>query len=125
MAFSKQGLGTSIWVGVIGVVSAMVIGCASARNIRIEPGMGGEVALYPNNTAGAREKADELFRANCGRKKVKITSEGETIVGKVSSTRAKSEASDKSANGGQGFAHSSETTEMNQTEWRIQYKCVD
>ena len=58
-------------------VSFFFVACAGGvRNVKTDPGEGGEVALK-KNTDKMHEKAVSLMVKNCGAKTYKVTTEGE------------------------------------------------
>src|SRR5690606_10929344 len=70
----------------LAVVAVTLIGCATARSIRIAPGEGGEIAISPGDRLEARQKAEVLVRSNCRGKDFKVVTGGEVVVGMTSSS---------------------------------------
>src|SRR5262245_45030584 len=59
----------------------MLAGCATARNVSMQPGKGGVVAVQPANDPEARTKAEDIMRSTCQGKRWEIVEEGEQVVG--------------------------------------------
>jgi hypothetical protein len=107
-----------------------------AREVKKKPSEGGVIALKTEHRPEDRQKAEQLMTTNCGSAQVKVTEEGEVVVGQKTNSNASSYADkkDESVNvGGLSFLtgnqkntvdtnSSSETTQLK--EWQIVYNCV-
>lgn len=106
-----------------------------AREVKKKPSEGGVIALKPEHRPEDRQKADQLMATNCGTSLVKVTEEGEVIVGQKTNSSASTtqEKKDESVNvGGLSFLTGSKPSTDTQTnsettqlkEWQIAYSCV-
>src|ERR1035437_9949065 len=59
-----------------------------AREIKKKPGASGLIALKPEHRDEDRAKAQSMMDANCGTRAIKITEEGEVVVGTSTSSSA-------------------------------------
>ena len=59
----------SISVGFL--ILALLVGCATARTVSMQPGKGGVVAVHPAQDPEARAKAEEIMRNTCHGKNLK------------------------------------------------------
>lgn len=115
----------------LGLMVVTLNSCASAKMITTTPGQGGVIALSSSTSDGAREKAEELMRRNCGAKQFEVTQEGEVVIGQrtVSSSNSSSNPAFIGGRRGQvyavgGYNSSSGTTETtDKTQWRLTYVC--
>lgn len=92
------------------VCAVLLTGCSSIRVVQKTPD-GGVVALQ-GVQSGAREKADEYMRGQCGGEYA-VVEEGEAVVGSDTTARKTSTFL--------GPATQSHSTDR--TEWRISFKC--
>ncbi len=99
------------------ITLSVLVSCASARVVTVEPGQGGIIAVNPKDSSDAREKAVALMSENC-RGKYKIVKEGEEVVGQTSQSQT---TAGRSLFNKAALNTSSNST--NKTEWRITYKC--
>ena len=98
--------------------STVLIGCATARVVKLEPGNGGIVALHEGLFGDAHEKANDLMRANCsGRSNVLVLEEEEAVIGKKIHT---DRYNHNDSFFGRGTSDSESTENI---EWRIRYRC--
>lgn len=118
LTFHPKSLKSAVKPVALGVGVTLLFGCATARIVSVEPGVGGEISIRPSTSEEARAKASELMRMNCGSKKPRITKEGEVVVGQE--TRSYGDVNSRKR-GGYSTSESSYTT--NSTEWRLNYKC--
>ncbi len=107
-----------------------------AREVKKKPAEGGVIALKTEHKTEDRTKADQLMATNCGNMGVKVTEEGEVVVGEKTNASASTQAQqkDEAVNiGGLNFltgkkknsmdtSTSSETVQMK--EWQIAYSCI-
>jgi len=92
------------------------VGCSTTRVVKIQPGVGGEIAVNQGMFGGdAKEMARAQMRENCGNKKAEVVEEGEAVIGKSGSGSSRNE----------GFFKSESYDETQKTEWRLKYKCGD
>ncbi len=98
-----------------------ILSCAHVRTVKVQPGEGGEIAVFPQNDLEARGKAQTLMADNCRPKKFKIVEEGEVVTGQ--STQQQAQVNPNKYTGGATASGSTYTT--NTTEWRIKYRCVE
>lgn len=130
----KLALATTLSAALFMVSCAMV---PYAREVKKKPNAGGTIALKTYHNAQDRAQADLLMRNNCGTNEVKVTEEGEAVVGQVTNSNANTNyysgsRNTASANWGTvtfGNYNPGESTNMTaQTtqlkEWQIQYECV-
>ncbi|MGZ3699775.1 MAG: hypothetical protein ACXWP5_16775 [Bdellovibrionota bacterium] len=103
---------------------SIIIGCATARTVSVQPGKGGVVAVNPPQDPEARQKAEMIMGQTCNGKKWEIVEEGETVIGQ--STRGDTGTSyNNNRNAPILFSSTSSSSEtVNKTEWRINYKCI-
>lgn len=128
------------------IVSAFVFGCQTmpyqpyARDVKKAPGQSGVIALHTEHRDEDRAKADTMMKTNCGDKPVKVTEEGEVVVGQT--TTGNTSASHHSGTSGQkvgslfgmpimsgganaGTDTASTSTTTNVKEWQIAYTCTE
>jgi hypothetical protein len=109
-----------------------------AREVKKKPGTGGLIALKTEHRDEDRAKAQSMMESNCGSKAVKITEEGEVVVGTSTTSNAK-ETNQAGTQGSQvgsffgmpitsGASDPSKNTSTSATttavkEWNIAYDC--
>lgn len=107
-----------------------------AREVKKKPAEGGVIALKTEHRTEDRQKADMLMATNCGNMGVKVTEEGEVVVGEKTNASQSTSANQRDESvkiGGLNFltgkkknsmdtATSSETVQLK--EWQIAYACV-
>ena len=102
----------------LSALAVLLVGCASARMVSMQPAKGGVIAVLPSGSVEARQKATVMMQNNCGSKKVEITEEGEAVIGHTSTGSANTSLTGHLL----GTNTNSDTTQK--TEWRITYKCI-
>ena len=130
----KLALSLTLFAALFTVSCAMV---PYAREVRKKPNAGGTIALKTYHNAQDRAQADLLMRSNCGTNEVKVTEEGEAVVGQVTSSNANTNyyggrrntananwgtVTFGNYNPGESTNTTAETTQLK--EWQIQYECV-
>jgi hypothetical protein len=121
-------------------VIVFTVSCATmpyepyAREVKKKPSDGGVIALHANYRPEDRSKADLMMQSNCAGGTVKVTEEGEVVVGEKTDATAKKtyESADSgwkwgavkfgSASPSDNTQTSSQTTQLK--EWHISYSCV-
>jgi hypothetical protein len=137
--FSKLGL-----LAASAVTLLVMVGCQTmpyqpyAREIKKQPGNGGEIALRPEHRDEDRMKAQSMMASNCGASSVKVLEEGEVVVGSTTNSNASQthNAGRQGTNvgtlfgipvtsGGQQASNDTSTsaTTMAVKEWNIKYEC--
>jgi hypothetical protein len=114
-------------------------GCASlyqpyAREVKKKPQEGGTIALRTEHRPEDRAKADMIMQTNCAGNPIKVTEEGEVVVGEKTEGSARRTTNyDNNAfsigNVNFGQAGPSDNTASSQErtqikEWHITYQCV-
>lgn len=110
-----------------------------AREVKRQPGNGGEIALKAEHRDEDRAKATNLMASNCGTAAVNITEEGEVVVGQTTATSGR-ESYDQGSSGTKvgslfgvpvmsGARDSGTNTSTTATttalkEWNIKYTCA-
>ena len=92
------------------VLGVFLAGCSSIRVVQKTPD-GGVVALQ-GVQSGAREKADDYMRAQCGGEYA-VIEEGEAVVGSDTTSRKTSSF----------LGPTTQAQSTDRTEWRITYRC--
>ncbi|CAN5577474.1 hypothetical protein BH10BDE1_BH10BDE1_33130 [soil metagenome] len=121
-----------------------LVGCQTmpyqpyAREVKRQPGKGGEIALKTEHRDEDRAKAQMMMGTNCGANAIKVTEEGEVVIGQTTNSNAS-----QTHNQGQagttvgtflgmpitsGGTQASNDTAMSATttalkEWNIKYDC--
>ncbi len=109
-----------------------------AREVKRQPGGGGEIALKQEHRDEDRLKAQSMMNSNCGATGVKVLEEGEVVVGSTTNSNA-SETHNSGRPGQQvgtlfgipvtsGGQQASNNTATSATttalkEWNIKYEC--
>lgn len=137
--FSKLGL-----LAASAVTMLVMAGCQTmpyqpyAREVKRQPGNGGEIALKQEHRDEDRMKAQSMMTSNCGAATVKVLEEGEVVVGQTTNSNA-SQTHNAGHSGQQvgtlfgipvtsGAQQASNDTSMTATttalkEWNIKYEC--
>jgi hypothetical protein len=104
----------------------LIAGCATARMVEVEPGVGGVIAVFPPQDLDARAKANQLMLNNCGGGQFRVVSEGEVVVGQITTSDAsRTKDKERTWDGKSETETATATTQtQNQTEWRITYRCA-
>lgn len=90
-----------------------IVGCATTRVVKTQPGSGGEIMVHEGMIGDARGDANKKMKANCGRKKPVVTEEGEAVIGSHTNADTSKQT--------WGLTTSARTEQ--ETEWRVKYKC--
>ncbi len=120
------------------LAAALMVSCAMvpyAREVKKKPNTGGTIALKTYHNAQDRAQADLLMKNNCGMNDVKVTEEGEAVVGQVTNSSANTNYYSRNNNTanwgavtfgnynpGENTNTTAQTTQLK--EWQIQYECV-
>lgn len=133
--------------GLMAVSAAAVLaiaGCQTmpyqpyAREVKRQPGNGGEIALRAEHRDEDRMKAQSMMNSNCGSSAVKVVEEGEVVVGTTTNSNAR-ETHDQGrpgqqvgtlfgipvTSGGREASNNTSTTATTTAlkEWNIKYEC--
>ncbi|MGE0172316.1 MAG: hypothetical protein AB7T49_06010 [Oligoflexales bacterium] len=100
-------------------ICLVLMGCATARVVKTEPGKGGVVAVQHGLYGDANKEAQKLMAANC-KGEYDIKEEGEVVVGSTTSSRTDKEKENRKS---MFNSESTQSTTRDQTEWRITYAC--
>ncbi len=137
--FMKLGLVVST-----AAIVLIIAGCQTmpyqpyAREVKRQPGNGGEIALRTEHRDEDRLKAQSMMTTNCGSTPVKVLEEGEVVVGQTTNSNA-SQTHQQGQEGQQvgtlfgmpitsGSQQASNNTATSATttalkEWNIKYQC--
>jgi hypothetical protein len=121
-----------------------LVGCQTmpyqpyAREVKRQPGRGGEIALKTEHRDEDRAKAQSMMGSNCGSNAIKVLEEGEVVVGQTTNSNA-SQTHNAGTQGTtvgtffglpitSGGKQASNDTSMSATttalkEWNIKYEC--
>jgi hypothetical protein len=102
---------------------AMLMGCATARNVQTKPGKGGVVAVHQGLWGDARAEADNIMRTTCKGKPFEIVEEGETVIGSTTTANTKREGEHEGLFGKEAESERTTAQTMDKTEWRVKYVC--
>ena len=109
-----------------------------AREVKRMPGSGGEIALKPEHRDEDRAKAQAMMGSNCGASSVKVTEEGEVVVGQTTNSNARQTHQQAQSgmslgsflgipvtSGGREASNNTASTETTTSlkEWSIKYEC--
>ncbi len=121
-----------------------IVGCQTmpyqpyAREVKRQPGKGGEIALRTEHRDEDRAKAQSMMGTNCGSTAIKVLEEGEVVVGQTTNsnaTQTRNQGSQGTTIGTflgmpvtSGATQASNDTAMSATttalkEWNIKYEC--
>ena len=120
-----------------------VVGCQTmpyqpyARDVKRRPQSGGVIALHTEHRDEDRLKADEMMKSNCGANAIKVTEEGEVVVGQTTNTNANQNTDYGNkhqvgtlfgmpvTSGADASTNTNSTATTTQVkEWQIVYDCV-
>lgn len=122
----------------------VMVGCQTmpyqpyAREVKRQPGNGGEIALKAEHRDEDRLKAQSMMNSNCGSASVKVLEEGEVVVGQTTNTNASQTHNAGRpghqvgtlfgipvTSGGQQASNDTATTATTTAlkEWNIKYEC--
>jgi hypothetical protein len=104
-----------------------------ARNVKKKPGKSGVVALRLEHRKEDRDLAKTMMQENCSNQKVKVTDEGEVVIGTITNSSKKSREGSSTQvaslfglpiNSSSPGSETSNSTTMQKKEWQLQYLCA-
>ena len=140
MKFMNLGLVVSSACAILAIAGCQTMPYQPyAREVKRQPGNGGEIALKQEHRDEDRLKAQSMMTTNCGSTAVKVLEEGEVVVGQTTNSNA-AETHQNGQQGQQvgtlfgmpitsGAQQASNNTATTATttalkEWNIKYECA-
>lgn len=106
-----------------------------ARKVKVQPKVGGIVALNLDHNDQDRDYAEKIMSSTCRDRGVNVLEEGEVVIGTVTSSTETRKAGSEGTkvgslwgipvtSGGSDPSKNTNSTTLQKKEWQIKYKCT-